>query len=135
MADVICELIESGFTTREIDGMPDLPSWPTVCRWMKADDAFRKRYAHARELSAEAFENEGIKELREAKTLEQVQRARALLDGIKWVTAKRNPTVYGDKTTIEHTGDLNVHHAAIADVLGAATRLKLTAPDEGKSEE
>jgi hypothetical protein len=59
-------------------------------------------------MSADRWESAALERVRTAKTPEEVQAARAFLDGVKWACAKRAPKVYGDR--IEHTGqiDLNV---------------------------
>lgn len=101
VAGAICELIETGHTSRQIDAMPAMPSWPTVCRWLDANEDFRKQYARARTLSAEALEAEVLHEVRTAETPEQVQKARVVLDAVKWSAAKRDPKRFGDK--IDHT--------------------------------
>jgi 1,6-anhydro-N-acetylmuramate kinase len=80
--------------------MKDMPSWPAICRWMRENEEFRKQYAQARELSAEALEAEALFAVRTARTTEDAAIARGILDAVKWSAAKRNPKVFGEKMDV-----------------------------------
>lgn len=102
----ICEQITEGKTCRDIDAMPDMPPWRTVNAWLRDNPDFRQRYAHAHEQSAHALEAEALEKVRNAKTTEEAQIARGVLDAMKWATAKRNPKVYGDKLDVAVTTNI-----------------------------
>lgn len=108
VADAICEAIEGGSTIREICAREGMPAWPTIRRWLRADESFRTRYAHAREASAEVFEDMMLTAAQTA-TAENFQVARVQVDTLKWVMSKRAPKVYGDKQQIEAKVDATIN--------------------------
>jgi hypothetical protein len=97
----ICEAIEGGATIREITAREDMPAWPTIRRWLRDNEAFRTRYAHAREVSAAAFEERLLAEVATAVDSDSASAARVRIDAIKWIMSKRAPKVYGDKTQVD----------------------------------
>jgi len=80
------------------DGMPSLT---TVYRWLQENDEFRANYVRARNDQAEtvADKAKAIRDKLESGEIDH-QTANAMLNFIKWETGKRNPKVYGDKTTL-----------------------------------
>lgn len=98
--DLVLDLIEDGFTTLEIDENPDLPSWSTIRRWMRADQARRDQYRAARELSGDAFEAQLIGIGQNTFDKDDVPAARLRADILKWTMARRAPRVYGDQKNI-----------------------------------
>lgn len=70
------------------------------------DEALSKAYTRARECRAERLEFDMFKTMDELrKGLIDSQTARVLLDQYKWFACKFFPRMYGDKQTLEHTGD------------------------------
>lgn len=108
-ADAICEAIEGGSTIREICGREGMPDWTTLRRWLRTFDSFRTQYAHAREVSAEAFEHQILIETERAMP-DTAQVARLRVDALKWIMSKRAPKVYGDKLSFDGKvdGTINV---------------------------
>ncbi len=104
MADQIIRLIEEGGTIRQICGREGFPEWETVRRWLRTRDDFQARYAQARIVAADAMEAEIIATASQSMDRDSAAAARVKVDALKWIMAKRNPRVYGDKQTHEHTG-------------------------------
>lgn len=65
-----------------------------------------EHYARARDAQADAHFAE-IAELEESCRVGKMppDRLRAIVDSRKWRLARMRPKVYGDKSTLEHTGD------------------------------
>jgi hypothetical protein len=99
-------MIEEGATVREIEATEGMPSWPTLRRWLRNNEEFRTQYAHAREASAEALELRMMDEAQTATDRDSAAAARVRVDTLKWIAAKRNPKVYGDKMQhdVAHSG-------------------------------
>ena len=107
IAGEICERIADGESLRAICADEDYPDRKTVFRWLadpeRAD--FRRQYALARETSADA-DDDDIRDIAgrvEAGKLDP-QAARVAIDAKKWSAGKRKPKVYGDASTLKHTG-------------------------------
>ena len=107
IAEDICERIADGESLRTICDTEGYPDRRTVFRWL-ADpehEAFRRQYALAREASADA-DDDDIRDI--AKRVEDgkldPQAARVAIDAKKWSAGKRKPKVYGDSSTLKHTG-------------------------------
>jgi hypothetical protein len=81
LAHDICERIADGESLRSICEGDEYPDRRTVNRWLADPEhtEFRRQYALAREASADA-------------------------DDKKWSAGKRKPKVYGDASTLRHTG-------------------------------
>ena len=70
------------------------------------DESLGKAYTRARECRAERLEADMFKTMNELKTgVIDAQTARVLLDQYKWFACKFFPRMYGDKQTLEHTGE------------------------------
>lgn len=109
LADEICERIATGESLRAICRDIGMPSRVTVLRWLNSDDVFVAKCARARELGADALE-EDMAEI-ENDTLSgklDPAAARVVIASKQWRAAKHAPKKYGDKQTIEHTGDVNI---------------------------
>ena len=130
IATKICELIVDNKTLREICEMPGMPDKSTVMRWL-ADDKksdFRDQYARARELQAQAWEDEIIEIADDGRNDwmevmskdgdsvgwrvngEAIQRSRLRVDARKWIMSKRMPKKYGEsKDDGGEQNDVKVH--------------------------
>jgi len=101
LAEEMCELIADGRSLREItvvDGMPDLR---TIRRWLRDNESFRLQYVRAKEEQAETYEE---MMLSTARNEEDVNRARLIVDTMKWTAAKLKPKKYGDKIDMTTNG-------------------------------
>jgi hypothetical protein len=120
IAEAICEEIASGRSVVQICLDPDFPSETTVYRWLDKHEAFRERYARAREFQAEHYAAEIIQladtpvEARkitikpdggeEVTIGDAVDRTRLQIDARKWYASKLSPKKYGDKLQQEVSG-------------------------------
>lgn len=121
-ADTICDRLAKGESLRAICSDDNMPSKPTVLRWLSDDiQGFRAQYARARELQADHLVDEileisddGTNDYMERKGAdgqslgwqlngEHVQRSRLRVDSRKWFASKVAPKKYGDK--LELSGD------------------------------
>ena len=76
-------------------------------RWLQEDETggVRDMYALARE--GQADHNVDTM-LAVARTEDDVQRARLIVDTMKWAASKLKPRVYGDKLDVKHSGNLTI---------------------------
>lgn len=140
-ADYICGQLADGKSLRTICRQEDMPSMPTVFKWLRERPEFLAQYARAREDQADAFAEE-ISEIADDGTNdwmethgkdgstgwvlngEHIQRSRLRVDARKWIASKLKPKKYGDK--VELSGDKD---APLELRLGV---IKLTRPKEGE---
>ena len=102
-ADYICEQLIEGRSLRAICREDDMPAGSTVCRWLAANEAFRKQYAHARELQADALFDQSL-DIADS-IAGDVQRDRLRVDTRKWAASKLNARKYGDKVDVTSNGE------------------------------
>ena len=105
----------------------EMPDKTTVYRWLQNYETFRNLYARAREDQADTLADEIIAIADEDPALvfdvqhlsgteievarvdsAAVNHQRLRVDARKWIAAKLKPKKYGEKTEIEHTGDLKI---------------------------
>lgn len=121
-ADKICEGLTSGRSLRSICADDEMPACSTVMRWLARNDEFRKQYAYAREVQADALADEILdiaddgsndwmeKHDSEGASVgwqfngEAARRSQIRIDARKWLAGKMRPKKYGDKIETEHTG-------------------------------
>lgn len=121
--DIILRKIEEGESVSAILRANDMPSRDTFYRWLKEDDKLADNYARATSLRAdhvfdEIFEiaddsrNDYVSKLNkegdmvEVLNTEHVQRSKLRIDARKWALGKMNPSKYGDKIGLEHSGEI-----------------------------
>lgn len=107
IAGDICERIADGESLRSICETASYPDRKTVFRWLADPEFadFRRQYALAREASADADDDDIrdiAKQVQDGKI--EPQAARVAIDAKKWSAGKRKPKVYGDSSTLRHTG-------------------------------
>ena len=96
IVDQVCERIAAGESLRAICAGQGLPSAATIRRWLLQSEAFRARYARAREDRADALADEIIEI---ADRAEGPTAARLQVEARKWAAAKLAPRKYGEKPT------------------------------------
>ena len=113
LGELICELTAEGASLRDIAEQPGMPPRQTITRWAATPDLsdpdFPGRYARARDLGCHA-QFEQLRDL-EDRLLDYNDKidphaARVAIDTIKWRLSKMLPGVYGDRTHIEHSGEV-----------------------------
>lgn len=100
----ICDMIESGMTLNAICQLPDVPSIPTVYKWLDNHPDFFQDYARARSKQADTFAD---MVMTEAFNSHDAQIGRLRIDALKWTASKLAPKKYGDKVEVEQTGNTN----------------------------
>jgi hypothetical protein len=132
LAEQVIALFAAGMTIRQVESEPLMPSWRTIQRWLRDSPDFCAQYARARAESAERLEHEALDAARSARTFQQIQAARLLVDTIKWASAKRNPRVYGERVdatlTVSDPADEDRRQHARAELIAALDRLARGAP-------
>ncbi len=145
MEDRIISAIEEGATILELGQRDGMPSWETMRRWLRDDAEFSARYARARETAGEAFEAQIMVEMAKARCKDTAAAARVKVDALKWLAAKRQPKVYGDRLDLNHSGGFDlkalpddrvelrladlIGKAGIAGLVGGEATPRLSPPD------
>lgn len=91
---------EEGHTLRQISTQPGMPTWEHMRHSLRASSALAMRYARARVLAAEAFEDRLLQEVHSING-EDTAAMRLRIDTLKWIMSKRAPARYGEKTAGE----------------------------------
>lgn len=101
LANEILERISAGESLLSITKEEHMPDRVSVYRWIEAHEEFRNNYARAKELQAETYED---MMLDTARTEDDVNRARLIVDTMKWTASKLKPKKYGDKVDLTTNG-------------------------------
>ena len=109
MADKICDLVAGGSNLTKIGQMDDMPCRDTIYKWKRVNEAFADNYTRARDTRADARADriDGIIDKVESDELPP-DRARVMIDAIKWMAGKEAPKRYGDKVEVEVGGNLGL---------------------------
>ena len=102
LAETICSRIAAGESVRQIGEDPTMPAATTIHQWVLGDkEGFSKHYAQAKSIGAE----QAVDEMEViARTEDDVQRARLIIDTRKWALSKQIPKKYGDKIDVTSGG-------------------------------
>ena len=123
MHQLICSLIADGHSLHQIAGTLQneikIPERHTVVKWLNKYADFAADYARADQERTEKLTDEIItiadddsrdyevdEQGRMQSRPERVRRDQLRIDSRKWIASKLLPKKYGDKTTIEHTGEI-----------------------------
>lgn len=106
IGDRICEQLAEGKSIRRICREMDI-SRMSIIRWREKHQEFSDQYAKSRELGMEALGDEII-ELAETADNENYNPRRLEIDTKKWVMSKIARRTYGDKSEVEHKGEVNL---------------------------
>lgn len=112
----ICHRIAEGESLRgickqaDLSATPPIPNAQTVNSWLHEDVTFRDRYTLARQWQADLFADRILEVARSAygESKDFIMAARLEIDCLKWLAGKQHPRVWGDRTKIEVSGDLDV---------------------------
>ena len=91
-AEAICEAIANGKSLYRILARAGMPSYSSVCDWLRDDRGFQEQYARAREAQAELLAWEMIKI---ADGPGDVRRNRLRIYARMWYAGKLHPKKYG----------------------------------------
>ncbi len=136
VADSICQRLASGEALYRICDSPELPSTPTVFKWLSERPEFLSNYARAREAQAELMAEE-ILRIADSADAESYNAARLQVDARKWLMSKTMPKKYGDATMLKHA-DANGEpfKIEVTRVMPKATRiLEIEAAKDDSDEE
>lgn len=99
VADRICEQIAQGYSLRGIVSFdPHVPGRATIHRWLRERPEFRDQYAQAQERRADAYFDMAL----EVACYEpDIQRARLIVDTLKWSAGRLSPKRYGRHVSSE----------------------------------
>ena len=121
--DLICAQIAEGKTLSEICREPGMPSRFTFYEWIKNDEKLSQRFAHAREIGADAIADEVIrisdtpidtyikktgKDGIEITKKDAIEHRRLQVDTRLKLLAKWCPKKYGEKLEVEQSGAVDV---------------------------
>lgn len=106
IAKTICDALASGKSLRAVCAEPGMPDRSTVYDWTEKVEEFAARYARARILRAAHYADEiaEIADDAENRSSEGIQAARLQVDARKWLAARLDPHIWGDKTAVQHGG-------------------------------
>ena len=101
--EMLMEIVE-GKTLRAICAPTNRPSCPTFLKWIHQDDDLFKQYMRAREMSGHLMADE-VRELEGITNPDNAAAHRVRFEMKKWDIGRRAPKIFGDKQTLEHTGE------------------------------
>lgn len=113
-AMLICERIADGMTLVDIAKMDDVPSRPTIYRWLTLFPEFYDAYERAKELSAQSFEDEalGLARVLAGKhefTGTRIKAYEVAMAQLRWSAARRDKVRYGSQTQINTTVPIQIN--------------------------
>jgi len=97
--DEICEMIIAGKFYREIARDLGITHW-SVIEWVAADAERSRRVQESRRLSAQAFEEQAVEAITNAKDKLDLMKAKELAHHYRWKASKIAPKEYGDKLAV-----------------------------------
>lgn len=128
LAAKICDLIEQGYSERQIAKMPGMPSTVTLGKWKDEHPDFLRQSARARQASAELFREEALQVARDAAGLADkiagrdpndvstltdlpkgfVEAKKLLVQELNREAAIRDDRRFGDRKRVDLTGTVEV---------------------------
>lgn len=101
LIDEIIKRVISGQSVIDLTNADDMPAQDTIYDWLAKDQIFSERYTQACKLRRE---RKFYMMEHTARTEEDVQRARLIIDTVKWQLSKEEPKKYGDKVDLTTNG-------------------------------
>jgi hypothetical protein len=130
MAEVICDRLIEGESLSSICRDEAMPAKSAVFRWIATDPSFKDRYTRAKIEGCTAMAEDAISIADDARNDwmssndpqnpgwrangENVQRSRLRVETRKWMLSRLLPHLYGDKSQVELSGQLNIAEAILA---------------------
>ncbi len=101
--DAVVERLIEGESLRQICKSEGMPNKSTILRWMNADDELATTIARARELQADALDDEIQEIVNEIRSGSLDPNAgRVVIWATQWRASKMRPKKYGESTQIKH---------------------------------
>lgn len=141
IGDIILERISMGEDLESICKDRDLPSVTTVYKWLQNHVEFANAYLRAREVMGDVLaaradyyaQRTHIQLPNGMLVPADPQRDKLIVDTLKWRAAHLRPKGWGDKTHIEHSGQINLANASEEDLIEELLALiasgRVTLPD------
>lgn len=111
LAEAVCERIATGERLRAICADDDMPSIPTVSKWLMRRPEFNLAYARARE-AQQHLENERALEIADDPSIPP-EHKRIMVDTRKWTAERLNRKSYGN--SVKHEHEVTLHAPATAE--------------------
>lgn len=111
----ICDELANGENIKRIlASKTEYPEWTTFRRWKNEHEQLRTLYINSQQDKAIALENE-LDDLRDMLLSKEIDPStyNTLAQTIKWKMAKFYPKVFGDKTQMEHSGEVKTNTTQI----------------------
>lgn len=119
ICDAVVDWISEGKTLRDFCRQDGMPHYSTVYEWVKMDESFAQRFAHARDIGADVIAEEALEIIdQEAELICGEDSTRRDAAHAAWLRnraefrlkllAKWNPKKYGDKVGVEHSGNVGL---------------------------
>lgn len=125
LADKFCSEVAKGYSSRTICKDAAMPCLATIFNWLRTNTEFLAQYEKAKEEQADALAEDMLdiaddgtndwveRQGKDGSTYivlnnEHVQRSRLRVDTRKWIASKLKPKKYGDKTAVEHSGNISL---------------------------
>lgn len=105
--DDLCARVSEGESLNKVTKEEKYPTKITFYRWLRLDPKLCTQYEICKTDRADTYADE-IVDIAEEKhlTSEDIQRAKLRIDARKWISCKLHPRNYGDKSAIEHSGEI-----------------------------
>lgn len=115
MCKDICDRVAEGANIKTVlSSKQEYPDFSTWCRWRRQHEELSNLYVKAIQDKAESVDEEidfiydGLKN----GTYEPAQ-ANVLIQTLKWKASKYYPKMFGDKTQMEHSGEVKTNTTQI----------------------
>lgn len=115
LALLICERIAEGDTLKKICEEDGMPARQTFHRWVVNQPDLSRAYAAAREISANAFEEEALEISRTLSaagqdfTSTKVRAYDVAMNQFRWSAARRNPKTYSERGSVQVTVPIQIN--------------------------
>lgn len=142
---LICDLIRSGKSLREVCKLDGMPDRSTILRWAAEFPTFCAQYTKAREVLLDHWADD-ILEISDNGTNDYVathdpdnpgyrlngehyQRSRLRVDSRKWLLSKLAPRKYGDTQTLKVAGSLDTSPQSVDEIKAKAALFGISEAD------
>jgi hypothetical protein len=144
IVDIVCKRLAAGETLRGICRDENMPHEATFRTWLLDDkNGVYTQYATARDIGLDVMADQLLdiaddssndtfqtEDGTERTNQEVIARSRLRVDTRKWYLSKLAPKRYGDKQSVELSGNLTLSSMSDEDILAELAALKLTVKDE-----
>jgi hypothetical protein len=115
-ATEICRRVAEGESMRAIIKDKGMPSNSTFLRWAADDPEISRMYTQALQMRAALYADELVDLADRAGTMteaHQIQALKLMVNTRQWIASRLLPRVYGERTMLEHTGEVKLDEKQI----------------------